>query len=612
MANDVPSGAPVVNAAGITDTGRVRPINEDAFSYQQPTDPNEAATKGNLYVVTDGMGGMNAGDLASEVAVESITQNYYASDATNPREALEEAVQIANGRVLSEALNRNMREKMGATVVALVLQDAHYIVANAGNSRGYLVRDGTIKQLTVDHSWAAEKLAQGMSREQIQADPRRNAVTRALGIKQEVRVDFSEGQTQAGDIFILCTDGLTGAIGDETIKDIVVSNPPNIAVDRLKQAAIDANTSDNIAVLVADVESVPGGAAVAPAEAAGAAGATLAATQAQDGNAVQESVPAVPRPRNRQRTSGQQAAVAGAAAAGAAGAELAAANADTGDTGHSKVKSKTKTSGQQAVVAAAPAATQTGGTGEPADGNEPDTENEDTGEEEATESRGGVSPWLLIAAVIIVGILLGLVIRGIFFPQQAPGSPVVGGIVGSPTVKGALPGATTGAKSPVAGQATTPGAQATQPAGVPTTTVAAPAGPAATATPAAAGPGGQPTAAPSPTPSQAAPPANNPPPPAAPTPTTAAPAAPPPAAPTATPTPQKFAIIAATSGGGVNIRQQPTTASAVIGSIPNGARVAIITTVPGQALAPNNPNWYQVSYNGVTGYIYSNTVRLEQ
>ncbi|MFZ0395954.1 MAG: Stp1/IreP family PP2C-type Ser/Thr phosphatase [Terracidiphilus sp.] len=201
-----------LSAAAVTDCGRKRSSNEDAFAY---------SVEDGVFVVCDGMGGAAAGEVASSIAVDEMMR--VLSSRSLPFPALaEEAVNVANQAVFSRAQNNPRLSGMGTTMVALVVQDSEAWVLNVGDSRCYRFRDGILEQITLDHSLVEEQVRQGrMTPSDALRSPLRNVITRALGTQSFVAPDCVQMEAAPGDAFLLCSDGLTREISDETIQDLL-------------------------------------------------------------------------------------------------------------------------------------------------------------------------------------------------------------------------------------------------------------------------------------------------------------------------------------------------------------------------------------------------------
>ncbi|MBP7146096.1 MAG: Stp1/IreP family PP2C-type Ser/Thr phosphatase [Acidobacteria bacterium] len=235
-----------LTGAGRTDRGRVRPHNEDALLID--------VSRG-LFAVADGMGGHAAGEVASRLAIETIDSllQQPAGGETDPTARLREAIDEANRRIASQIEQQPEYQGMGTTLVVAVANRDRFWIAHVGDSRAYLVRGEEIRQLTADHSFVNELVRLGMlSREQAARDPRRNVVTRALGSGAVVVPEIQEQRVQAGDLLLLCSDGLTTMLGDERILSIVRAAPDlETGCEQLVAAANDAGGEDNVTIILA-------------------------------------------------------------------------------------------------------------------------------------------------------------------------------------------------------------------------------------------------------------------------------------------------------------------------------------------------------------------------
>ena len=255
-----------LEAVKLTDTGRVRPHNEDYVDSFVPPDPQQQARKGAIYLVADGMGGHQAGEVASRGAVETTIQRYYADTSRDVGKSLVRSVQAANQQIHAQAQADPSKTGMGTTLVAAVILGRKVYVANVGDSRAYLINKSSMTQITDDHSWVEEQVRAGLlTPDQAKRHPQRNLVTRALGSKPSVDVDLFEGEVSTGDVIFLCSDGLTGRVEDHEIAAIVRDYPPHEAARLLIAAANERGGSDNITVLIVSTDKE---AAIAPMPAA--------------------------------------------------------------------------------------------------------------------------------------------------------------------------------------------------------------------------------------------------------------------------------------------------------------------------------------------------------
>ena len=254
---------------GDTDKGRVRDWNEDQV-YPHSAKPTtsermyqaRAGEMGRLVLVADGVGGGNAGRTASRLAVDAILERYYESVGVDPGQALRQAIEAANAAVYSFA--RQAGGTAGSTVTAALLHDQWAYVANVGDSRTYLIRDGKVEWRTTDHTVTQEKIDSGLlTSSQAASDPDHHVLTRSLGAGPTVAVDLNHFALQPGDRLVLCSDGLSGVVTDDEICKIVLKHSPRRAVKKLISLANKRGGPDNISVVVVRVPGKAPRAAVA-------------------------------------------------------------------------------------------------------------------------------------------------------------------------------------------------------------------------------------------------------------------------------------------------------------------------------------------------------------
>lgn len=238
-------------AAAISDRGRKRPSNEDAFGY---------SVEDGIYVVCDGMGGAAAGEVASSLAVDEVMREL-SSRASNGHRALPEAAQqaitIANDAIFSRAQRNKRLNGMGTTLVALAVEDRHIWVLNIGDSRCYRLRSGHLEQLTTDHSLVEEQVRMGrMSQYEALRSPWKNVITRALGTQPSVTPDVFGLEAAPGDLYLLCSDGLTRELSDPVIETLLCRKAGLEELCHfLVEAAKRAGGHDNITCLLIRAEA---------------------------------------------------------------------------------------------------------------------------------------------------------------------------------------------------------------------------------------------------------------------------------------------------------------------------------------------------------------------
>jgi serine/threonine protein phosphatase PrpC len=227
-----------------THVGLKRKVNEDSVL---------ALPEHNIWVVSDGMGGHEAGDFASSLIADSIAMIPSGLDPTERMHALRNAIQQAHRIIVQEAEVRG-RGVIGATVAALMLANGHFVGIWAGDSRIYRLRDGMIELLTTDHSAVAEFVTAGkMTWDEAEQHPQSNAITRAVGVGEELELDKVRGETRPGDRFLLCSDGLTKYATFNILQDSLSRYPLETVADELLHIALTGGGADNITVIVVDV-----------------------------------------------------------------------------------------------------------------------------------------------------------------------------------------------------------------------------------------------------------------------------------------------------------------------------------------------------------------------
>lgn len=250
----------VVKGYGATNVGKVRQANEDSFLVDQER---------NLYVVADGMGGHQGGGYASQQAIAGIKEEIgkleSAQDSTQPvndhlgrtpvQTRLLHALQKTNERIFKKAMEESSLRGMGTTVTALQFDPTVANIAHVGDSRLYLLRDGHLFQLTRDHSWVQEQVDAGILTEtEAKIHPLKNIITRSMGHEPEVEVDLFKETYQSGDQFLICSDGLTNMVEDNTIREVMSSRPPPASLDELIRLALESGGLDNVTAVIVKVE----------------------------------------------------------------------------------------------------------------------------------------------------------------------------------------------------------------------------------------------------------------------------------------------------------------------------------------------------------------------
>ena len=236
----------------------VRDHNEDKYDFYLPDDPSVLATRGRLWAVADGMGGHEAGQIASEAALKALVRSYFADRSDMLVEtALQNAVAYANSLLWQATRDLGDAGKMmGTTLVFATLVNDVLTVGHVGDSRAYLLRDGAMRQITTDHSWVEEQVRRGgLTRAQAEQSPHRNIITRSIGMEGTVKADFVTETVREGDVVLLCSDGLSGFLTDDTMARLL-QNVPSQAALELIDGANDAGGNDNITALILSVRKI--------------------------------------------------------------------------------------------------------------------------------------------------------------------------------------------------------------------------------------------------------------------------------------------------------------------------------------------------------------------
>ena len=243
-----------MRACGKTDVGLRRHENQDTFAVEQ-------GKKLLIAVVCDGMGGAEGGQIASSVAVETFMKEMRAliradMTAEQLRELASFCVAKANTAVYQRALQDPAYQGMGTTLVSAVAEEKYAIVCNIGDSRAYLIRGGEITRITHDHSVVQTLVENGnITAEEARTHPNRNLITRALGVSANIVPEYNRCEIEAGDILLLCTDGLTNMVADDDIAQVLREVPFFDATSILVDRALQAGGQDNITVLLMGVEA---------------------------------------------------------------------------------------------------------------------------------------------------------------------------------------------------------------------------------------------------------------------------------------------------------------------------------------------------------------------
>jgi serine/threonine protein phosphatase PrpC len=231
----------------ITDTGRKRRRNEDAYVCEPP-----------LFAIADGMGGAQAGEVASRLAASALKES--GAKTLGGERRISDLIQEANRRVYDRSSTDPNTSGMGTTITVALVENGNVAFGHVGDSRAYLIRDGRMEQVTEDHSLVNELMKSGkLSREEAESHPQRSVITRALGTDPDVDVDTFTIEAKTGDVFLLCSDGLTDMVGEREILELVERNRRDIeaGLKGLVKAANRNGGEDNITVVAFEIAETP-------------------------------------------------------------------------------------------------------------------------------------------------------------------------------------------------------------------------------------------------------------------------------------------------------------------------------------------------------------------
>jgi len=245
-----------LEVASLSHIGQIRQRNEDSLGHFEPADENVRRDKGMLFIVADGMGGHRGGEIASKLAVDTIIAAYYSPEPKDPIEAFQQAFDNANRVIIEKSREDVGLFGMGTTCTAMAVRPNEVFFAHVGDSRAYLFRGGKLEQVTEDHSLVGEMVRSGIiSDEDAKIHPRRNVITRSLGTHEDLITDTPSSPFPLidGDVFLLCSDGLTSLVDPEEIEAILAEGSPRESCDRLVDLANEKGGKDNVTVQVIKV-----------------------------------------------------------------------------------------------------------------------------------------------------------------------------------------------------------------------------------------------------------------------------------------------------------------------------------------------------------------------
>jgi|ERR1700722_10720292 protein phosphatase len=248
---------PGIELANLTDIGCARENNEDYYGYAEPESDSEFDLRGRLIVIADGMGGHEGGQVASGLAVDALREVFLEGPPGDPSTVLASAFRNAHASIHEHALLHPELRGMGTTCTAALLRDGLLTYGHVGDSRLYLLREGTIASLTRDHSYVQQLVDGGViTPEQAKTHPGRNILTSALGADSGVQADLPEAAIplQPADVLLMCTDGLHGMVNDDEMGAIASQNTPREACQQLVDLAKSRGGPDNITLQIVRID----------------------------------------------------------------------------------------------------------------------------------------------------------------------------------------------------------------------------------------------------------------------------------------------------------------------------------------------------------------------
>jgi len=233
---------------GITDVGKVRTLNEDAFIDRRDI---------NLWVVADGMGGHTAGDVASQMIVEAIRNLNQLPTLIQQIDAIEDSLLDVNKKLIALSRQKHNSKMVGSTVVTLLNYGKYCFYSWAGDSRLYRLRKRTLVQLTKDHTYVEDLIEQGLLlREDASNHPERNAITRGVGAADELFLDLDYCEIEAGDVYLLCSDGLEKEMSDKEIEEVLLRGDIRTSADELIRLTLERGARDNVTIILASADKI--------------------------------------------------------------------------------------------------------------------------------------------------------------------------------------------------------------------------------------------------------------------------------------------------------------------------------------------------------------------
>lgn len=244
-----------IAAVVLSDLGNIRTNNEDKGLFYKVADENIIREKGYMLIVADGMGGHNAGEVASQMAADIVSREYFNMNVGSVEKNLEKALTLANKNIYEKSTSNEACKGMGTTCTVLLVKGSDVYYAHVGDSRAYIQKGNSIEQITQDHTYVQELVNNGeITAAEAATHPKRNILTNAMGTKPELRVDTGKSKYsfESNERLLLCSDGLYDYLNDVELKDILFKNSIKTAADMMVQQAKARGGHDNITVVIVE------------------------------------------------------------------------------------------------------------------------------------------------------------------------------------------------------------------------------------------------------------------------------------------------------------------------------------------------------------------------
>jgi protein phosphatase len=248
---------PSLSFGAKTDIGRLRENNEDKHEFFVPEEEQQLASRGTTFIVCDGMGGAEAGQIAAELATKTFLDVYYNHRSADPAEAAMSAAKAANRFVSDVSRSIPGRQGMGCTLTALAFVQHEVVLAHIGDSRAYRIRNGEIGQISEEHTYVEDQVRLGvMTPEEAEYSQYKHILSRAVGAEPDVEPQTERWPVEQGDIYVVCSDGVSNELPDDALRDLAANGSPSSAAWRIVNDALLSGGRDNATVIVVRVDSL--------------------------------------------------------------------------------------------------------------------------------------------------------------------------------------------------------------------------------------------------------------------------------------------------------------------------------------------------------------------